>query len=40
LRAGYRIGHHCQLTADLFSLLDRRASDFDCYYAAHAEEAA
>jgi outer membrane receptor protein involved in Fe transport len=32
LRAGYRFDAHWQLTADVFNLFDRRASDVDYYY--------
>ena len=33
LRAGYRIDRRWQVTADVFNLFDRRASDVDYYYA-------
>jgi outer membrane receptor protein involved in Fe transport len=33
LRAGYRIDRRWQLTADVFNLFDRKASDVDYYYA-------
>jgi outer membrane receptor protein involved in Fe transport len=33
LRAGYRLDRRWQVTADVFNLFDRRASDVDYYYA-------
>jgi outer membrane receptor protein involved in Fe transport len=32
LRVGYRINRHWQVTADVFNLFDRHASDVDYYY--------